>query len=284
VIVPYCSACLLHATRPQLIRLGTIYGSLLLAVFCAILLAASWDNAWATTVVAVALASTPTFWTRWLSPPRQLGHAARGRALLLLPHGLACASERYARLLSRDTNSAPTCEVVRLQRWRAGELLGPLLALILTPSLHHLFFPVLRVVNLTDRSVQIVVDARKLGSVEPTSGESPAAGETMRAPSGRHRLRALFADGTAASDMYVEIRSGFQHLYAPGAAEECFYLQRVAYGRSQFEGEDRVPLRSSARFWVVPNEVDLWFAPEQAMRRGGTTGGVVTLLRMGQCR
>jgi hypothetical protein len=284
VIVPYCSACLRHAARPRLFGLASTYGSFLLAVFCGVLLAATWDSRWGTTLCATALATLPIWWLRWLNLPRQLGHAARGQALRVLPQGLACASEQYARLASRDLGVVPRLEVGRMVRWRAGDFLGPMLAMMLTPYLHHLFFPVLRVLNFTDRSIQVMVDNRKLGFVEPTSGESPSAGEMMRAPSGKHRLMALYADGTRASEIQVEIRSGFQHLYAPGAAPDCFYLQRVAYGRSQFEGEKLTTLTSASRFWVVGSDVDLWFTPGKALRSGGTTGGVVTLLRMGNCR
>jgi len=156
--------------------------------------------------------------------------------------------------------------------------------MVLTPALNYLFFPVTRVVNLTDRTLVISADERVLGRVEPTSGESPAAGEIMRAPSGLHRMRASFADGTVVSDVQVRIRSGFRHLYAPGARDGCFYLQRVSYGRSEIDGSKTEALYSDSRFWAIPNEVDLWFSPENSVLRGATTGGVVTLLRMGKCR
>lgn len=284
MIVPYCSACLRHAVRPRILRTATIYGSLLLAVFGGILCAATWDSRWGATIVATALSTFPTIWSRWLNLPRQLGHAARGKALVLLSKGIACESQAYANLISLHPHGLVSCAVVDRSSLRPGDLLGPLLAVMLTPCLHHLFFPILRVVNFTDRTIRVVVDDRILGSVEPTSGESPAAGETMRAPSGRHRLRALYGDGTAVSDERVTIRSGYQHLYAPGALDECFYLQRAAYGRSAFEGQSVVDFRSPSRFWAVPNEVYLWFTPEKSVRRSATTGGVVTLLRMGRCR
>lgn len=284
VIVPYCSACLRHATRPQLLRIAAIYGSALLGIFCSILLAATWNNRYGTTATATFLALVPMFWSRWLRLPRQLGHAARDQALFVQSRGLSCASEEYARRIAPDALIGPTAGVAVTMRWRAGEFLGALVALLLTPCLHHLFFPVVRVVNFTDRSIQIVVDDQKLTMVEPTSSESPAVGETLRMPSGRHRLRALYGDGTSASDVQVEIRCGFEHLYAPGANEHCFYLQRIAYGRSRFNGKPNVELLSESRFWVIPNEVDQWFTPETSLRASRTTGGVVTLLRMQKCR
>lgn len=284
VIVPYCSACLRHAARPQLLEAATLYGSLLLSVFGGILCAATWDSRWGTTLVAVTLAAAPTIWSRWLNLPRQLGHAARGKALRLLPQGIACASEAFANLVAAQSHGLVSCAVVKGSSLRPSMLLGPVLALILTPALHHLFFPSVRVVNFTDRTTRILVDDRELGRVEPTSGESPAAGVTMRAPSGRHRIQALWNDGTLVDAADVRIVSGFQHLYAPGAREDCFYLQRAAYGRSAFDGETRLDFRSPSRFWIVPSEVDLWFTPEKSMHKGATTGGVVTLLRMGQCR
>jgi hypothetical protein len=155
---------------------------------------------------------------------------------------------------------------------------------LLTPSLHHVFYPVIRVVNFTDQSIQIYVDDHALGSVEPTSGESPAAGVIVRAPSGTHRLRSTYRNGEVVADNLVQIESGFEHLYAPGSLDGCFYTERVAFGRSRYDGEARTALNSESRFWAIPVEVDFWFAPERALRQSATTGGVVTLLRMGKCR
>lgn len=284
VIVPYCSACARHAARPIMLRTAAVYGSLLLAVFGGILLSASWDSRWGTTAAAVLLSLFPWGWSRWIGVPRQLGHAARGAALHPRAGGVACASKFYADLLSLEARRPVSIASVKRSGIHPLGLLGPVVALMLTPALHQLFFPTLRVVNFTDRTIWVVVDERNLGSVEPTSGESPAAGALLRAPLGLHRLRAVHSDGSVASDVHVKIHIGARHLYAPGAKQDCFYLQRVSYGRSQFEGEPRQTMTSAARFWVVPDEVDLWFTPELSLRQGSTTGGVVTLLRMDQCR
>lgn len=284
VIVPYCSTCLRHAARPQLAKISGAYASLLLGISCSILLSAAWDNRYGATIFATFLAALPLIWARSVQPPRQLGHAARGRAIVLRSREICCASEPYAMRTTQGTEVPCVLIAKAPNRWHAGESFGLILALVLTPCLHHLFFPVVRVVNFTDRTIQILVDDRALASVDPSSGEHPAAGETLRVPSGRHRLRALLDDGTTASDVTVEIRSGFQHLYAPGANDACFYLQRISHGRSRCVGEPIVELHSASRFWVVPNEVDQWFMPEESLRSGKTTGGVVTLLRMGQCR
>jgi hypothetical protein len=273
-----------HAACARLVSLGTTYASILLAIFCGILLAATWDNRWGTSLVASVLAASPWLCLRWLDLPRQLGHAARGRALVVLPHGLACASEQFARLIPSRAANLPTLQTIGRAPWPARVALGPVLGLLLTPGLNYLFFPGVRVLNFTDRSIDVFVDGRRLCTVLPTSGENPEAGKIVHAPSGRHRLRAQFADGTLASDARVEIRSGFQHLYAPGAASGCFYLQRVSYGVSRFEGPKIIPLDSSQRFWAIGSDVDSWFTPETALRSGATTGGVVTLLRMGNCR
>lgn len=284
VIVPYCEACARHVVRPRAVRLATVYASTLLGLFGAALLAATWLNVCLATIVAVSLSILPSFWSRWLSLPRQLGHAARGAAVTWTARGLACASELYANRLHQKTGNVPHPERIRSGRLAAADVVGPLLALTLTPALNYLFFPVTRVVNLTDRTLVIQIDDQVLGRVEPTSGESPAAGQTLRTPSGAHRIRASFSDGTVVSDVRVRIQSGFQHLYAPGSREGCFYLQRVSYGRSEIVGSKTEPLYSDRRFWVIPSEVDLWFSPENSALRGATTGGAVTLLRMGQCR
>lgn len=283
-IVPYCEACARHAVRPKALRLATVYASALLGFFGGALLAATVQNWGLATILAVSLAALPSLWSRWLNLPRQLAHAARGPAVIWVPRGLACASEPYAHLISQQTGSAPQAESLRAGHLAPSDVVGPLLAIVLTPALNYLFFPVTRVVNLTDRTLVVSVDERVLGRVDPTSGESPAAGEIMRPPSGLHRLRASFVDGTIVSDVQVRIQSGFRHLYAPGARDGCFYLQRVSYGRSEIDGSKTESLYSDSRFWAIPSEVDLWFSPENTVLRGATTGGVVTLLRMGKCR
>jgi hypothetical protein len=284
VIVPYCEACQRHVARSQVMRLGTVYASTLLAIFGGALVATLWPSLWQTSLCAVAISLLPLIWSHWLSLPRQLGHAARDRAVVAIPRGIAFASQAYAELAREGLGIAAKAEPLRTRRLGPLDLLGPVMALVLTPSLNYLFFPMIRVLNLTDRTLTVTVDNRPLVRVEPTSTESPAAGAVAYAPSGRHRLVARDEDGVVASDAVVQIRSGFRHLYAPGANDECFYLQRVSHGRSLFEGEGIVPLASNDRFWAIPNSVDLWFAPESAVRSGATTGGVVTHLRMRRCR
>jgi hypothetical protein len=100
----------------------------------------------------------------------------------------------------------------------------------------------------------------------------------------------LSGAGNVASDVRVTLRSGSQHLFAPGAKAGCLYVQRVAYGRSSLshEGDPRIveryPFESEQRFWVVAPEIEPWFVPERSVQTGLTTGGVVSLLRMGRCR
>lgn len=92
------------------------------------------------------------------------------------------------------------------------------------------------------------------------------------------------------SDVSVILRNGSRHLFAPGAREGCLYVQRLAYGRSGLNqtADYRVvqvePLQSEQRFWVVASDIDPWFVPERASKGGVTTGGVVSLMRMGRCR
>lgn len=283
VIVPYCEACQRHAARPRVMRLGTMYASTLLAVFGGALLATLWSSLWQTSLCAVAVSLLPLIWSPWLGLPRQLGHAARGEAVVVIPRGIAFASQSYAKLAHAGFGTT-TLEALRIRRIGALELLGPVIALVLTPSLNYLFFPQIRVLNLTDRTLVVSIDNHPWVRVDPTSTESPATGVVAHAPSGRHRIVSRDADGVVAAEAVVQIRSGFRHLYAPGAMDGCFYLQRVSHGRSQFEGEDIEPLTSPDRFWAIPNSVDLWFAPESAVRSGATTGGVVTHLRMRRCR
>jgi hypothetical protein len=182
-------------------------------------------------------------------------------------------------------------EVVLLQsRFGACSLVGPLLALLLTPTFHYVFWPKMRVLNFTDSRLTLLVDGRRIGVVEPTSGESPAAGAEFRVPSGRRHVRAIDVDGTVTSDVRVTLHSGSQHLFAPGAASGCLYVERVAYGRTSLShaSDPRIiatyPLESDQRFWVIAPDIEPWFVPERSVQASLTTGGVVSLLRMGRCR
>jgi hypothetical protein len=214
----------------------------------------------------------------------------RGRALFLVSEHVLIGSADFARDVAQHHGVALN-ETMRLQaRFGGWGVLGPIFALIFSPFCYQVLNPSLRVLNFTDQRFTLIVDDHVVGSVEPTSGESPAAGEVFRVPSGWRRLRARASSGTLVADVQVTLQSGSRHLFAPGAKSGCLYVQRVAYGRSSLSHEadprviERVDFESAQRFWVVAPEIEPWFVPERSVQPGLTTGGVVSVLRMGRCR
>jgi hypothetical protein len=273
-----------------LLELGALFGSTLIAVSSSILLNLSGLNGWVDLVVSVGLSVLPFTLVQRYGLPRQLGHAERGRAVFVHGQKVAVASFAFAREMAQQNAEMPRelkSTSVRMKGWT---FVGPVIALILSPTFHYLFWPQLRVLNFTDGRLVLFVDGRRVGDVEPTSGESPTSGAEFRVPSGRRHLRAVGADGTPISDIRVTLRSGSRHLFAPAALPSCLYVQRVAYGRTSLSHAfdprivETYPLLSEERFWVIGPEIEPWFIPERSVQPGLTTGGLVSLLRMGRCR
>jgi hypothetical protein len=271
-------------------RLGALGGSVLLAISSASLLALSWFPHWFVVGGSVGLSLLPWLWLWYFGLPRQLGHAARGQALWWRGRSLAVCSRPWAEAWAELNGNAPRESRGSPPRFGKAWVCGPLLALLVAPALHPLFCPTLRVMNFTEQRLTFTVDSHVLGTVDPTSGESPAAGVEFRVPSGVRRLRVATSNGRVQADETVTLRVGHRHLFAPGAREECFYIQQLAFGRSRLpEGaqsavEQQRPLVSPQRFWVIGPEVDPWFIAEKSLESGATTGGLVSLLRMGRCR
>ena len=289
VIVPYCEFCARHVNRSALLRLGAIWGSVLLGAMGAVLLNLSWLPIWAILIVAVGLSFLPWGAALWFGLGRQLGHSARGTALSIDPRGVVMTSSQFTFQVAETNELIPRQVISRQLRFGVWAVVGPLSALILSPAFYLAFRPTMRVLNFSDNRLSLYVDDHRLGDVDPTSGESPAAGRAFRVPNGARNLVVRSGAGIFA-DVNVTLLIGHAHLFAPGAKDGCIYVQRMAYGRSTIGAEGRAPvtqvteLRADTRFWVVPSDVEPWFVPERPQERGVTTGGVVSLLRIGRCR
>lgn len=160
--------------------------------------------------------------------------------------------------------------------------------------------PKLQVLNLTGAPLVLEVDGETLGTVNPTSQESPRAGLTLRLPAGRRHLRALHGDALIA-EADVTLLAGAKHLYAPASEAHCFWLERLGYGRGNLAPEpgaepaqgsvaagprvERVPLRSPLGFWAFDRGVDVWLAPppEPLLEDARSSGGEVVALRQALC-
>jgi hypothetical protein len=289
LIVPYCTRCLRHASARTTRGLSAFVASVLISVTLAFGLPLAWQRAPLLVAVLLTLAlSFVPLGIRMLGPRKpSSGHSAVERAVWWEPDGtVACTHARWAEQLAR---SAPGSEVsaadVRERRFAPWFAAGPLVAVIAGASgwiVHH---PLVRVLNLGDSRMTVLVDGRPVASVDPTSAESPSAGVELRMPTGEHRLVALGADGSTLADSTVVLRSGSRHLYVPAAPAYCFWLEETHYGR-ETESPDRVEaLEGQPGFWVLPDGIDTWFAPNPppAAEDSRSSGGALLALRQARC-
>jgi hypothetical protein len=121
--------------------------------------------------------------------------------------------------------------------------------------------PIVRVVNATTVPVLVVIDGRTKVRVPPTSLETAFAGEILRPWPGTHTL-AVTPEGGAPGEPIRALLSAYtSYLYAPASDDQCFWVERTVYGRAKASGPRLRALPPDQRVWVVPDRVDVWFAP-----------------------
>lgn len=287
LIVPYCVRCLRHASAGTTRALAAALGSCLMAATLAFALPIAWPSAQLLVHLSlVGTAAVLPLLTRWVAPRPPPDHSSRERAVFWLANeSLACKSPRFARALSEASPGSESVEaVVREPRFAPWLLAGPILATVLAPFLWYLHHPLVRVVNLTESRLLVKVDGRVVGSVEPTSFESPTAGAEVRMPSGEHELTAEGTAGTLDASR-AHILMGQRHLYAPGSPGYCFWLEATHYGRAASAEPEVTPLAGQGRFWALPETVDTWFSPNPApaLADRRSSGGVLVALRQAPC-
>jgi hypothetical protein len=288
LIVPYCDGCQRHASRSTTRSLSSAVAGLLIGVSFSLALPLAWEGAplWAFVLVCVLCASLPALSASAFAPRPAPAHTAAGRAAWWTSHGeLACTNPRWATELARSAGVDTRVARLREARPSAWVLAGPIVALIAAPIAHRFHHPLVRVLNLTEARIEIYVDGSRMGSVDPTSAESPAAGTELRVPSGRRTFNVLSSDGQQLEQATVSVRSGTRHLYAPASEGTCFWLERTHYGRAGMRTAERSELGGRQRFWLLPRDLDTWFAPNpepgHADRR--SSGGELLALRQARC-
>ena len=136
---------------------------------------------------------------------------------------------------------------------------------------------------LGDSPLTLWVDGSVLARLEPVQ-PGAAAALSLRLASGVRHLSARDDAGRSVADVLATLVPGREHLFAPGGADECFWLERTGYGRDTTH--EAVPLRSAARFFTFDASVDGWLsgtAPPAATDRR-STGGILVLLRHSPCQ
>jgi hypothetical protein len=220
-------------------------------------------------------------WPRTRAP----GHSASGRAAELRFGGvLVCANRQWGERAAE--RSGATSSDVRYRERRAP--FGSIVALVAftaaLPVYYRIHFPSVRVVNLTDDRLEIVVDGTVRASVPPTSAESSGAGVELRVAAGPRVFSARDAAGRTVDTASFSVRSGAQHLYAPASETYCFWVETTGYGRSKQAGTRIEPLVSPPRLWALENPIDLWFSPTpDADFDERSTGGFLRALRQARC-
>lgn len=286
LIIPYCVRCLRHASAATTRSLAAALGSCLVAFTLALALPLAWPSAglMVNTCVVLFAACLPLL-LRLRRPRVEPGHSSAERAVWWMSDGrLACCHPRFAAVLA-EQKDAELEEVPRAEpRFAPWLVVGPVVALIGGPSSWFLHHPVVRVLNLTAGRIEVQVDGRTVVAVEPSSTENPTAGAELRMPSGDHDLAQISRDG-AVSKSRVTLESGGMHLFAPGSGEYCFWLEETRYGRDEADESVIVPLTGESRFWVLPRQVDTWFAenPTPAAPDRRSSGGVLVALRQAPC-
>ena len=286
LIVPYCRDCHRHAAADSTRDLAIVLASSLLALALAtgLPIALAWTRLDVLLTLVLSGAVLPLGIALRRSPARR-PHTTRARAVWWSPLGLVCTNPNWARRLA-DLNQVE-CQPFgkSKRRFTAWMLAGPMLGIALTPFIHWLCHPLVRVVNLTDTVLVISTDEHELAAVGPTSVEHPEAGAELRVPAGRRVIRAKDRSGHLVAQDTVLVRSGRQHLYAPGDHDQCFWIETTGYGRDGPETAIISELNRHRHFWVLPRGIDTWFDrnPSQAddIR---ASGGRLTALRQGRCR
>jgi hypothetical protein len=139
------------------------------------------------------------------------------------------------------------------------------------------------VIVLGDSPLTLSVDGAVLARLEPVVQPGAAGALSLRLPSGARHLSARDDAGRSVAEVTAMLVPGREHLFAPGGADECFWLERTGYGRDTTH--ETVPLRSAARFFTLDTSVDGWLSgsppPTASDRR--STGGLLVLLRHSAC-
>ncbi len=165
-------------------------------------------------------------------------------------------------------------------------VLGGLGAVVLTATVFWWsWHPVVRVVNVTDHPVEVVVDGRTLAVVPGVPGETAGAGQDVRMPKGWRVLRAVRLDGTVVDESRGFVGSGRTQLFVPGSEGRCFRVDHRAYGRARQPRPDVTELPPERRFHTLTVAVDAWFEPNPASERSRWfSGGVRRTVRQDRCR
>jgi hypothetical protein len=283
LLVGYCEPCAAHVARETTRRLAAVLSSALLgAALAASLPIVAPHLSLFACVTLTLLGGLVPLTPLWLFRRAPAGHARRGAAVFFDSDSeLVCFNPDFAEALAASSGAE---RAARRGRGQFPRTLLPALACAMGAAASYVHqHPPVRVINGNVEAIEVFVEGRSLGRVEPSGTESATAGLSTRIPAGSRVLRAVAASGARVAESRVDVLPGRNHLFAPGAPTTCFWLERAVFGRAR-GALSRVPLEGSARFWAIPEDVLGWFVPSPPSETGArTTGGSATVLRQGPC-
>lgn len=302
VLVHYCEECHAHVSAVRTRHLAAAVASTALALGVAAWLLLSWGSYAVPLQMLAALGAAALPLGALLGRAPRPGHAAHGSAVWWESSRtsatseasqpavrLVAASDRWARLVARE-HDLPLQEARRARPPLPGWLALPLvLAALLPPLAVHALGCHVRVVNRTAEPARLLVDGRLLGTVAPTSAESPLAGFALDVVAGERRLTLISRTGRVLADVTAGLRPGVDHLFAVSDTPVCFWLERSSYGRAATSHDGAAPKRETllgqGPLWALPHPVDSWFAPNPGPANSDTlsSGGERVALRQGRC-
>jgi hypothetical protein len=286
LLVPYCDDCHAHAGAEATRRLALVLGSGLLTSSLAlgVPLVLPWLSLTFHLLLTLC-SSLPAIALLLRRRPPRTGHSAPGRAAWWSSDGqVRATSEVWARRLAELNGATPP--VVSHGDRLAGLWLSAIVLLpcLVAPAVHRALHPLVRWVNVSAQTLTITLDGHPIVTLEPTSSESPLAGQWVRVPVGRRRLEARSGNGQLIDFEQVELRPLTEHLGLPGGGGHCPWLEVTAYGRAG-KGSRIEPLTAGKQLWPLELAVDHWFSPNPPA--GGQTaepsGGEATALRLSPC-
>lgn len=286
LIVQYCEACQRHVSARSTRTLAVVLASWLLSITVGVALLLLWPLAplggyLACVALAGLLPLIAGLWVPGLKEP----HTARHRAVFWVSaHELVCTNPRWADQLAANNQTEKASSALVEARF-SGWFLMAVLPLGVAPAAHGFLWPEVSVLNLTDWQLHLYVDGEQVSTLNASAFESLDAVERLRIPAGQRLLEARTMQGTTVSRMRVQIHPGERHLYAPAASEQCFWLERTAYGRVRASETTLEPLPDTGGFWTLSTPIDTWFAPNPRSTPGDvrSTGGVMVALRHSRC-
>lgn len=286
VLVPYCARCLRSLEREKTQLAVAVSASLFIGL--TLLLVLPWTGlglrlpgylGWS--LVGVLL---PLVWVALVSSGTAAGQTTSGSAVWWEGDTLVGTNQAWMEQLAALNETRVTSKTGKrpILGWPFAVI--PLTIAAIAPAAYATFFPTVVVLNLSPHDLELLVDGRPAQRVPVSSLESSDAAVRLPLPAGTHWFEArTVAESAAVARVQVTLDAGALYLFAPGAANHCFWLERDTYGKAS-EAPIIRRLGGKDGFFSIPTRIDSWFSPNPdpgADTR--SSGGDMVALRHARC-